>query len=99
MENQRRGRADYRRASVPQADKEVVSLHAKGPAREHDHHRGFRPRRLISLREACSRRGISVRSYWRDTTLLPAPIKGKGKHLFLEEEVDGLIERLLRARS
>ena len=58
-----------------------------------------RPRRLISLREACLRRGISVRSYWRDTSLLPRPIKGKGKHLFLEEEVDILISRLLMSRS
>ena len=58
-----------------------------------------RPRRLISLLEACVRRGISVRSYWRDTTQLPPPVKGRGKHLFLEEEVDDLIDTLLDARS
>lgn len=57
-----------------------------------------RPRRLISLREACSRRGISVRSYWRDTSQLPVPVKGKGKHLFLDEEVERLIDALLAAR-
>jgi len=58
-----------------------------------------RPRRLISLQEACTRRGISVRSYWRDTSLLPSPVKGKGKNLFLEEEVDDLIDGLLAARA
>ncbi len=57
-----------------------------------------RPHRLISLQEACMRRGISVRSYWRDTSQLPAPIRGKGKHLFLEEEVDDLIDGLLAQR-
>ena len=57
-----------------------------------------RPRRLISLQKACTMRGISVRSYWRDTTQLPPPVKGKGKHLFLEEEVDDLIDGLLAAR-
>lgn len=57
-----------------------------------------KPLRLISLREACLRRGISVRSYWRDTSQLPLPVKGKGKHLFLEQEVDALIDRLLSAR-
>ena len=45
------------------------------------------------------RRGISVRSYWRDTSQLPSPIRGKGKHLFLEEEVDNLIDGLLAARE
>lgn len=58
-----------------------------------------RPRRLISLREACEKRGISVRTYWRNTLLLPRPIKGKGKHLFLEEEVDQLIDDLLACRA
>ena len=58
-----------------------------------------RPRRLIPLQEACVRRGISVRSYWRDTTQLPPPVKGRGKHLFLEQEVDDLIDTLLDARS
>lgn len=58
-----------------------------------------RPRRLISLREACEKRGISVRTYWRDTTQLPRPIKGDGKHLFLEEEVDQLIDDLLARRA
>jgi predicted DNA-binding transcriptional regulator AlpA len=58
-----------------------------------------RPRRLISLQEACARRGISVRSYWRDTSQLPPPIKGRGKHLFLEEEVDNLIDQLLASRT
>jgi predicted DNA-binding transcriptional regulator AlpA len=58
-----------------------------------------RPRRLISLQEACMRRGISVRSYWRDTAQLPSPVRGKGKHLFLEEEVDNLIDGLLAART
>ena len=57
-----------------------------------------RPRRLISLQDACKRRGISVRTYWRDPSLLPPPIKGKGKRLFLEEEVDNLIDALLDAR-
>lgn len=57
------------------------------------------PRRLISLREACLRRGISVGSYWRDTSLLPVPIRGKGKHLFLDQEVDALIDQLLLART
>lgn len=58
-----------------------------------------RPRRLISLQEACARRGISVRTYWRDTTQLPMPVKGRGKHLFLEEEVDELIDGLLAERA
>lgn len=58
-----------------------------------------RPHRLISLQEACLRRGISVRSYWRDTSQLPQPVRGKGKHLFLEEEVDALIDGLLAARA
>lgn len=58
-----------------------------------------RPRRLISLQEACARRGISVRSYWRDTSRLPMPVKGRGKHLFLEEEVDNLIDALLASRT
>lgn len=57
------------------------------------------PRKLIPLQEACSRRGISVRSYWRDTSLLPLPVKGRGKHLFLEEEVDAHIDALLDARG
>ena len=64
-----------------------------------------RPRKLISLSEACSRRGISTRSYWRDTSKLPRPIKskengkGKGKLLFLEEEVDAFIDALLDERD
>lgn len=58
-----------------------------------------RPRRLISLQEACKRRGISARSYWRDTSQLPSPVRGKGKHLFLEEEVDDLIDGLLATRN
>lgn len=58
-----------------------------------------KPRRLISLREACARRGISVRSYWRDISQLPMPIRGKGKHLFLEQEVDELIGELLDERG
>lgn len=57
-----------------------------------------RPRKLISLQDACNRRGISVRTYWRDPSLLPPPIKGRGKRLFLEEEVDDLIDSLLAAR-
>lgn len=57
-----------------------------------------RPRRLISLQEACLRRGISVRTYWRDTSQLPRPVKGRGKHLFLEEEVEQVIDGLLAAR-
>jgi len=57
-----------------------------------------KPRKLISLQEACAKRGISVRSYWRDTKQLPKAIKGKGKQLFLEEEVDDLIDALLDAR-
>lgn len=35
-----------------------------------------RPRRLISLHDACMRRGISVRSYWRDTTHTKADPEG-----------------------
>ena len=59
-----------------------------------------RLRKLISLQDACDRRGISVRTYWRDPALLPAPIKGKGKGklLFLEEEVDDHIDGLLSSR-
>lgn len=57
-----------------------------------------RPRVLISLRAACARRGISVRTYWRDTSLLPQPVRGRGKHLFLEEEIDQYIDGLLEKR-
>jgi hypothetical protein len=70
-----------------------------GPLPEPHTGRELRPLRLISLREACLRRGISVRSYWRDTSQLPLPVKGKGKHLFLEQEVDILIDRLLSDRG
>lgn len=59
----------------------------------------YSPRRLISLRDACLRRGISVRSYWRDTSQLPPPVRGRGKHLFLEQEVEQLIDELLAARQ
>lgn len=97
MEQQVRGRAAHRDMATPQDEIQTACAEVYASGRLGDQSLP-RPRRLISLREACARRGISVRSYWRDTTLLPMPIKGKGKHLFLEQEVDTLIERLLMTR-
>ena len=56
------------------------------------------PTKLIDLAEACLRRGISRRSYWRDPCLLPPPIPGH-KLLFSEVEVEQQIQNLLRERD
>ena len=57
-----------------------------------------KPTKLIGLVEACSRRGISRRSYWRDRRLLPPPIPG-ARLLFSEPEVEQQILNLLRKRD
>ncbi len=51
-------------------------------------------RRLIGLPAACNRRGISKRSFYRDNSLLPAPIQREPKLLFLEHEIDEMIDQL-----
>jgi predicted DNA-binding transcriptional regulator AlpA len=57
-----------------------------------------RPRRLQPLKAACARLGVSPRTYYRDRSLLPTPIKLGNKLMFAEHEIDALIESLLAAR-
>ena len=55
--------------------------------------------RLIPLRQACERIGISVRSYYLHPHCLPAPTRVLNKLMFAEHEVDNLISAMLAQRG
>ena len=55
--------------------------------------------RLIALREACERIGISVRSYYLHPDCLPQPTRVLNKLMFAEHEVDALIGEMLAERQ
>ena len=61
--------------------------------------------RLLSLKQACQRRGIAPRTYYADRTLLPDPVRQTGPTgrvstlFFAEHEVDALIANLLTQRN
>ena len=55
--------------------------------------------RLIGLREACERIGISVRSYYLHPDCLPVPTRVLNKLMFAEHEVDALICEMLEQRQ
>lgn len=52
------------------------------------------PCRLIPLKEALARISSSERSYHRNPSLLPVPIRRGGRLLFVEAEVDAHIRQM-----
>lgn len=62
-----------------------------------------RPLRLLKLKEACERRGISPRTWADHPEMLPPPIrmfdKPNAPALFVEHEVDEVIRKVISDRD